>query len=66
MQKQIQPKERPTFAEVKWAAEDIKTLRPRWSLARCEEFLASIEKNLEGLMTERGWAAIEDELCGRK
>ena len=64
MPKQIQPKEPTYYAEVRWVAEDIKTLRPRWSLARCEEFLADIEKNLQGIMTERGWNVIEDELLG--
>ncbi len=47
------------FAEVAWTYRDIKTLRPRWSRERCEEFLRMNEDNIQERMVERGWAAIE-------
>lgn len=49
----------PTYyAEVRWTAEDVKTLRPKWSLERCEEFLARNEKYLAERLTEVGWEAM--------
>ena len=66
MPKQTQTKELKIFAEVCWVAADVKTLRPRWPISKCEEFLAGVAKNLQGLMTERGWQVLEDEISGVK
>ena len=66
MPKQTKPNEPKIFSNVCWVAADVKTLRPRWPLKKCEEFLGDIEKNLQGLMTERGWQVIEDELAVMK
>ena len=50
------------YAEVKWTPEDIKTLRPRWSLKRCEQFLQENEKRISERLTELGWEVIGDLL----
>lgn len=65
-------KAEPTYyAEVRWTAQDVKTLRPKWSLSRCEEFLARNEKYLEERLTELGWECLStyiamDEAEGKK
>ena len=42
------------FAKVVWCPEDIKDIRPRWSLKRCEEWL----KKEEGHIKEIGRAHV--------
>jgi hypothetical protein len=55
------------YAEVKWVPEDIKTLRPRWNLKRCEQWLTENEKYIRDRLTELGWEVIGDLLPpGRK
>lgn len=50
------------FAEVAWQIGDIQTLRPNLTDKEAAEWLADNEHNIQGLMVERGWAAIEDLL----
>lgn len=50
------------MAEVVWRAEDVKTLRPAWTLEQCEEALGNIEKHLRDRVTELGWEVMEDLL----
>jgi hypothetical protein len=52
------------YAETKWRAEDVKTIRPKWSMKKCEEELGSIEKHLTGRLIELGWEVMEDLLPG--
>jgi hypothetical protein len=52
-------KEPTYYGMVRWAAEDIKTLRPSWSNERCEEELAKIEGHLQDRLVELGWEVIE-------
>ena len=47
------------FATVYWTAEDVKSLHPRWSLARCEEELGEIERRIADRMSEAGWGVLE-------
>ena len=52
------PKPATEYAKVVWTAYDIKTLRPRWSLKRCEEFLAENEHHLRDRLIELGWEVL--------
>ena len=56
------PKEIKTYAKVEWTAPDIKTLRPKWSMATCEEFLKENERFIKDRMVELGWEVIENLL----
>lgn len=57
------PKPEPEkYACVSWNYEDVKALRPRWSKARCEEELGSLESDIQDRMTERGWDVLEQLL----
>lgn len=50
------------FAEVSWQVGDIQSLRPNLTDEQAESWLADNERIIQGLMVERGWAAIEDLL----
>jgi len=41
-----------------WVAEDVKTLRPRWSTAKCEAALADARKSLCDRGVEDGWEVL--------
>jgi len=58
-----QPKE---YAAVSWCWEDVKTLRPNWSRARCEEFLRENSKHIAESMVSVGWDVMECLLPERK
>jgi len=47
------------FAETKWTAEDVKSIRPKWSLKKCEEALSGIEGELTDRMTELGFETMD-------
>jgi hypothetical protein len=51
-----------TYATVTWAAGDVETLRPDWSLAKCEAFLQDNQKHLRDRTIEYGWRVMEDLL----
>ena len=46
------------YADVIWQPEDIKTLRPEWSLERCEDWLQENEKYIRDRTIELGWDVI--------
>ena len=48
--------------QITWKPEDIQTLRPDWSLYKCEEWLADNFKYIRDVSIERGWDAIDDLL----
>lgn len=50
------------YAQVSWRAEDVLDLRPRWTLERCEDELASVEKHLRDRSIEFGWEVLDDLL----
>ena len=54
------------YATVSWTARDVQTLRPEWSLERCEDELIQIEKDIADAMTEHGWGIMEFMLISRK
>jgi hypothetical protein len=47
------------YAHIAWTVNDIKTLRPRWSLKRCEAFLAENEKYIQERLIELGWEVLD-------
>lgn len=47
------------FAVVAWTANDVKTLRPRWSIKRCEEWLGQNERRIRDRLIELGWDVID-------
>ncbi len=50
------------MAKIGWRAEDVKTIRPKWSLKRCEEELGFIENRLQDRTIELGWEVLQDLL----
>jgi len=55
--------EKPTeYAHMFWTADDVKTLRPKWSMKKCEEVLSSVEGQLKDRIVERGWEVLENLL----
>ena len=52
-------KEDEKYAAVTWCWEDIKTLRPHWSKAKCVEFLQANESHIQDRVCELGWEVIE-------
>lgn len=55
-------REREKFAQVAWVADDILSLRPNWTLDQAEEFLQDNEGQIQDIMIERGWDAIDSLL----
>lgn len=47
------------YADLRWSAEDVQTLRPDWSLERCENWLIANEKYIRDRLCELGWDVIE-------
>lgn len=47
------------YAEVAWTANDVKTLRPNWTLDECREFLANNQRRIQDRTIEHGWDVIE-------
>ena len=45
--------------KITFAAEDIQTLRPNWSLEECESWLQENEKYIRDRLIELGWEVIE-------
>jgi len=56
------PGSKTAYAEVKWTPGDVKTLRPGWSLRRCERFLRDNERCMVDRLIELGWDVIGDLL----
>ncbi len=51
-----------TYANVSWHPSDVQSLRPNWSLKKCEEELSKNAKYIQERMVELGWEVIEDLL----
>ena len=58
----VEVADRATYGEVRWTPNDIKTLRPRWSIAECAKFLDENEKWIQERMVKLGWDVIRDLL----
>jgi hypothetical protein len=53
----------PATVTIEWVGADVKTLCPRWSLAKCEEFLLTHATQLQDRSIERGWELLENLLA---
>jgi hypothetical protein len=51
-----------TYAKVVWSPDDVQTLRPDWSLERCEDWLSANQKYIQDRMVELGWEVMESLL----
>ncbi len=47
------------FAEVAWTPADVQTLRPFWSLERCQRELEENERHIQNRLVELGWDVID-------
>ena len=48
-----------SLAAVTWHAEDVKTLRPNWSLDKCNEWLEDNERYMSDRLIELGWEVMD-------
>ena len=53
------------YAVIAWTAEDVKAIRKKWSLKRCEEELAKIEGRASERIIELGWEVLDVILPSR-
>lgn len=51
--------ERTYYAAVRWSPYDVQTLRPSWSVERCEEWLQENQKYVAERLVELGWDVLE-------
>ena len=47
------------YAKVAWTAIDVKTLRPKWGLKKCEEWLEDNARHMQDRTIEHGWEVME-------
>ena len=52
--------EQGAYAVVGWSVDDVMALVPAMSESEAESWLADNAKNVQGLMTQRGWDALRD------
>lgn len=55
-------KKQKSYAEISWAIEDIKSVRPKWTDARCRKWLEDNASHLADSMCEQGWFYIEENI----
>ena len=48
------------YATVQWTSYDVQEIRPAWSLAKCEDWLADNAKYIQEALVPAGYQAIED------
>jgi len=48
-----------SMAAVTWRAEDVQTLKPNWSLEKCNEWLEDNERHISDRLIELGWEVID-------
>ena len=49
---------------IKWSAEDIQSLRPEWSIEKCNAFIESKGEHFKQASIEQGWDIWETLLEG--
>ena len=47
------------MASVTWHAEDVKSLKPKWSLKKCNEWLEDNERHMQDRLIELGWEVMD-------
>lgn len=50
------------YAEVTWRAEDVSTIKPEWTMEKCEEWLQDHENRIQDRLTELGWEVLDSLL----
>lgn len=50
------------MVKIKWSGGDIQSLRPEWSIDKCEEFINSNSDIFKQLSISQGWAIWESLL----
>ena len=45
--------------KIVWTAQDVKTLKPDWTLEQCEEWLEENSRSIEEHSIEHGWEVIQ-------
>jgi len=48
-----------SLAAVTWHAEDVQTLKPNWSLEKCNEWLEDNERHMQDRLIELGWEVMD-------
>lgn len=48
-----------SLAKVTWHAEDVQTLKPNWSLEKCNEWLEDNERHISDRLIELGWEVMD-------
>ena len=47
------------YGETGWAPEDVRELRPEWTVEHAREWLAENDRRISDRLVELGWAVIE-------
>lgn len=55
----MKSKQFESMAAVTWHAEDVQTLKPNWSLEKCNEWLEDNERHISDRLIELGWEVID-------
>jgi hypothetical protein len=50
------------YAKVVWRAEDVKYLKPSWTLPQCEEWLQDNQEHMKDRLTELGYEVMDSFL----
>ena len=50
------------YASVAWRAEDVKAIKPNWTMPKCEEWLQDNEGRIQDRLTELGWEVLDSLL----
>jgi len=50
------------YAIVEWQAQDVKVLKPLWTLEESKEWLVDNEGRIQDRLTELGWEVLESLL----
>ena len=48
-----------TYAVVEWQAEDVRTLKPLWTIEECTEWLVDNEGRISDRLIELGWEVLD-------
>ena len=55
----MKSKQFESMASVTWHAEDVKSLKPKWSLKKCNEWLEDNERHMQDRLIELGWEVMD-------
>ena len=58
----MKPHKFEPMAAVTWLPEDVQSLKPDWTLEKCNEWLEDNEGHIQDRLTELGWEVLESYL----